>query len=185
MTFFSGQSYDFQAPCERMDISWLWKILKDVCRTLPPPRRDMKETSFEISLMTKEVRPSATPPRVVLDPACYQHQLLRDLRYGFDPAPNGPVAPCRRPNGPSCFNEWSAMCEYMSKMDDLGCLSDGVWTLPPDAVLSAMHCVVRPGDLRAHRRNPAVPYPVRVVTDLTDSTTSAHDAEICPHRVTM
>ena len=32
-----------------------------------------------------------------------------------------------------------------------------------------MHCVVRPGDLRAHRRNPAVPYPVRVVTDLTDS----------------
>ena len=33
MTFFSGQSYDFQAPCERMDISWLWKILKDVSQS--------------------------------------------------------------------------------------------------------------------------------------------------------
>ena len=61
------------------------------------------------------------------------------------------------------------MCEYMEKMDALSCLSDGVWRLPPDAVLSAMHCVVRPSDLRAHRRNPNVPYPVRVVTDLTGS----------------
>ena len=30
---FLGQSYDFQAPCERMDISWLWKILKDVSQS--------------------------------------------------------------------------------------------------------------------------------------------------------
>ena len=112
--------------------------------------------------------PSRQPPTAwSLDPSCYQQRLLTDIRYGYDPAPVRPVAPQRRRNGPSCWNEWDQMVDYMAKLDAIGCMDPGVWSLPNDAVLSAMHCVVRASDLRAFERDPSTPYPVRTVTDLS------------------
>ena len=48
-------------------------------------------------------------------------------------------------------------------------MSDGQWSLPVGAVLSAMHCVARASDVRHHERNPSFEVPVRVVNDFTAS----------------
>ena len=53
-------------------------------------------------------------------------------------------------------------------MDDIGIMEDGVWQKPPGSVVSAMHCVTRPSDLRAFERI-GVAYPVRTAIDLTKS----------------
>ena len=60
------------------------------------------------------------------------------------------------------------MVEYMDKMDGIGIMEDGVWQKPPGSVVSAMHCVTRPSDLRAFERT-GVAYPVRTAIDLTKS----------------
>ena len=60
------------------------------------------------------------------------------------------------------------MVEYMDKMDNINVMAAGVWQLPPGCVVSAMHCVTRPSDLRAFERT-GTAYPVRTVIDLTKS----------------
>ena len=64
------------------------------------------------------------------------------------------------------------MIEYMNKMDKIDSFSKGAWTLPEGAVLSAMHMVVRPSDLRAWQRD-GTPYAVRAVNDLTGAGVNA------------
>ena len=57
------------------------------------------------------------------------------------------------------------MDAYMNKLDPLGCLTEGCWSLPDDAVMSAMHCVTRASDIRKAEREPDFDCPVRTVTD--------------------
>ena len=104
-----------------------------------------------------------------LDPACYQRELLRDLRCGFDPAVQRPIRPVVKRNGPSCHDQFGEMLKYWDKLRPLGCMSEGVWNLPAGAVVNAMHCVSRPSDVRRAERDPAFNCPVRVVTDFTAS----------------
>ena len=61
------------------------------------------------------------------------------------------------------------MDKYMEKMENVPSMSDGQWSLPVGAVLSAMHCVARASDVRHHERNPGFEVPVRVVNDFTAS----------------
>ena len=109
-----------------------------------------------------------------LKPSCYQQRLLEDLRCGFDPMPARPIRPCVRRNGPSCFDEFKEMDAYMNKLDPLGCLTEGCWSLPDNAVMSAMHCVTRASDIRKAEREPGFECPVRTVTDFT--ATEVNDA---------
>ena len=94
--------------------------------------------------------------------------MVADIREGFDPCITPPPAPVVVPNGPSCWDEWTETVSYMKKLDKLGCMSGGQWTLPSDAVCSALHVVARASDLRKFKRD-GTPYPVRTVLDLTKS----------------
>ena len=95
--------------------------------------------------------------------------MVDDIRVGFNPPfVDGAPPPMEVKNGKTCWDEWSAMVEHMDKMDDIGIMEDGVWQKPPGSVVSAMHCVTRPSDLRAFERT-GVAYPVRTVIDLTKS----------------
>ena len=105
---------------------------------------------------------------ICLDPDCYANAMLDDIRVGFCPPLEPKPPPTEVPNGPSIWNEWSAMLEYMQKIDKIDCLEPGTWHKDPDAVVSAMHCVVRPADKRAWRATGEA-YPVRTVLDLTAS----------------
>ena len=75
-------------------------------------------------------------------------------------------------NGGSCFDEWDQTLSYMLKLDALGCMADGVWSLPKGAVVSALHVVTRPSDMRRFKRD-GTPYAVRTVLDLTKSQVNA------------
>ena len=127
----------------------------------PPPLSDIA------SAHETGVLPSAqlfTP-----DPDCYQRAMIDDIRVGFNPPfVDGAPPPVQVKNGKSCWDEWPAMVEYMDKMDDIDVMAAGVWQLPPGCVVSAMHCVTRPSDLRAFERT-GTAYPVRTVIDLTKS----------------
>ena len=103
-----------------------------------------------------------------LDPECYQRAMVDDVRVGLLPPRHPPPAAKNVRNGSSCWDEFPAVLDYMRKMDDINCLGDNEWELPPGAVCSALHAVVRPADLRAFHRD-GVPYPVRTVLDLTGS----------------
>ena len=115
-------------------------------------------------------RTGYTPERgaVVLCPDCYQVGMLADIKEGFDPHISPAPVPVRVANGGSCFDEWEQTLKYMAKLDKLGCMADGVWEKPEDAVISALHVVTRPSDMRRFKRD-GTPYAVRTVTDLTKS----------------
>ena len=103
------------------------------------------------------------------DPSCYQKAMIDDIRVGFNPPfVDGAPPSVEVSNGKSCWDEWPAMVEYMEKMDGIGVMADGVWQRPPNSVVSALHCVTRPSDLRAFERT-GTAYPVRTVIDLTKS----------------
>ena len=103
-----------------------------------------------------------------LDPECYSRGMLADIRTGFAPPFAPDPIPMVKRNGPSCWNEWDAQVQYMEKLDRVGCLEPGLWTPPADSIVSAMHCVIRPSDLREWKATGAA-YPVRTVLDLTGS----------------
>ena len=102
------------------------------------------------------------------DPECYQAAMVDDVRVGFQPPLKPTPAPREVPNGPSCWGEWPAMGDYMRKMDDVDAMGPGEWRRPADSVVSALHCVTRPSDMREFLLS-GTPYPVRTVLDLTAS----------------
>ena len=112
------------------------------------------------------------PKSFVLCPGCYQLGMLADIKEGFDPRIEPAPDPVKIENGGSCFDEWDQTLSYMLKLDALGCMADGVWELPKGAVVSALHVVTRPSDMRRFKRD-GTPYAVRTVLDLTKSQVNA------------
>ena len=108
-----------------------------------------------------------------LDNACYQCDMVQEIRIGLNPPLDATVPPVTVPNGVTCWDKFEEMTAYMEKMEAINAFEDGVWELPDGAVCSAMHMVTRPSDHRAFLRD-GTPAPVRSVVDLTKSQVNAH-----------
>ena len=103
-----------------------------------------------------------------LDPGCYQAEMIEEIRIGHSPPLDPAPPPDEYSPGATCWDNWETTIEYLDKMESIVMFGPGVWRKPDDAVVSAMHMVMRASDIRASARDGS-PTPVRSVTDCTRS----------------